>query len=236
MVTGAGHRLGRAIALELARNGYALALHYHASQAGVRETTQECQALGVPAFPLRADLSQPAQVAALFEDVDRLPHLLMVLVNSAAVMTRAKIDTITPEAWDATLALNLRAPFLCAREAARRMAGNTGGGAIINVTDIGARKTWTGYPAYAVSKAGLEALTLLLARAFAPQVRVNAVAPGLVLPAESLTPQEWQRLVARVPMKRAAKPEEIAQAVAFLIDNEYITGQILAVDGGYQYV
>jgi NAD(P)-dependent dehydrogenase (short-subunit alcohol dehydrogenase family) len=133
--------------------------------------------------------------------------------------------------WDATLNLNLRAPWLCAREAARIMPP---GSCIINISDAGTSKVWTGYPAYAVSKAGLETLTRLLAKMLAPGIRVNAVAPGLILPAPDVPPEQWQRLVQKLPLKREGRVENLVQAVAFLLDNEYITGQIIAVDGGYQ--
>jgi NAD(P)-dependent dehydrogenase (short-subunit alcohol dehydrogenase family) len=128
------------------------------------------------------------------------------------------------------LDLNLRAPFLCAQEAVKRM---THGGLIINVSDVGAQKTWSRYPSYSVSKAGLESLTKTLARSFAPLVRVNAIAPGLVLKSDLVSNDEWNRLVERIPLKRSATVEEVASALEFLLMNEYITGQTIVVDGGY---
>jgi NAD(P)-dependent dehydrogenase (short-subunit alcohol dehydrogenase family) len=145
-------------------------------------------------------------------------------------MAHGGIQSLTAEAWDETLALNLRAPFLLAQRVAARM---TTGGMIVNITDAGASKAWTGYPAYIVSKAGLEALTHLLARALAPSIRVNAIAPGLVLPSGSLPAGDWERLVARLPLKHSAGPEEVASALLFLLKNESITGQTIVVDGGY---
>jgi pteridine reductase len=109
----------------------------------------------------------------------------------------------------------------------------TDGGLIINITDVGAQKPWSRYPSYSVSKAGLDALTKILARAFAPSVRVNAIAPGFVLQSELVSPDEWNRLVERIPLKRPASTEEIASALEFLLKNEYITGQTLVIDGGY---
>lgn len=137
------------------------------------------------------------------------------------------------ENWDSALDLNLRAPFLLAQEAAKRM---TSGGLIVNITDIGAQKAWSRYPSYTVSKAALESLTKLLARAFAPTIRVNAIAPGLVMPSDVVTPEEWERLVQRLPLKRAATLDEITYALQFLIKNEYITGQTIVVDGGYSLI
>ncbi len=234
LVTGAAHRIGRAVALELARQGFAIGLHYHQSEELARQTAAELEAVGVPAYLLPADLSDSAQIDALFDRLAQLPHPLRVLVNSAAVMPRGDLRDLPVEQWDAVFDLNLRAPWLCARAAARQMG--SAGGTVINITDSGASKAWTGFPAYIVSKAALESLTRLLARALAPAVRVNAVAPGLILPSPDLPPEQWQRLVDRLPLRAEGQPEDVARAVLFLITNPYITGQVLAVDGGYQIV
>jgi NAD(P)-dependent dehydrogenase (short-subunit alcohol dehydrogenase family) len=221
--------------LALAGQGYAIGLHYHRSARAAQETIPALLAAGAPAvFPLPADLSEPEQIEALFAGLAGLPHPLRVLVNSAGQMGRGSLRDLAVADWDAALDLNLRAPWLCARAAARLMAPE--GGVIINITDSGAHKTWTGFPAYAVSKAGLEALTRLLAKTLAPAVRVNAVAPGLILASPDLPPEQWQRLIERLPLKRAGTPQDVARAVLFLIDSPYITGQTLAVDGGYQLV
>jgi NAD(P)-dependent dehydrogenase (short-subunit alcohol dehydrogenase family) len=135
--------------------------------------------------------------------------------------------------WDLALDLNLRAPFLLAQQAATRM---TEGGLIVNITDIGAQKAWSRYPAYTVSKAGLESLTKMLARAFAPSIRVNAIAPGLVLPSDVVTREKWDKLVDKLPLKRAATLDEVTSALEFLIRNQYITGQTIVVDGGYSLI
>ena len=235
LVTGAAQRLGRAIALALAGQGYAIGLHYHRSLRAAEETAAALRAAGSPAvYLLPADLRDPDQIEALFAGLTDLPHPLSVLVNSAASMGRGSLRDLAVADWDDTLDLNLRAPWLCARAAARQMEPH--GGVIINLSDSGAHKAWTGYPAYTVSKAGLEALTRLLAKTLAPAVRVNAVAPGLILPSPDLPPEQWQRLVERLPLKRAGTPEDVARAVLFLIDSPYITGQTLAVDGGYQLI
>ena len=235
LVTGAAHRVGYIIALELARQGYAIGLHFHRSEERAVEAQALLEAQGVPVFPLQADLTDPQQVEGLFDRLAGTGHPLRVLVNSAALMASGDVRTLPVEEWDLTLALNLRAPWLCARAAARLMEPH-GGGVIINITDSGAHKAWVGYPAYVVSKAGLEALTRLLARALAPRIRVNAVAPGLILPSADLPPDRWQRLVDRLPLQMAGSPEDVARAVTFFIQNPYVTGQTLAVDGGYQMV
>ncbi len=231
LVTGAAHRVGRAIALGLARRGYAVALHYHTSAADAARTAAEIEQLGMPVLSLQADLRDEEQIAEMFTRIAAGDLPLRVLVNSAAIMSRGDLRTLPADDWDAALALNLRAPWLCARQAAPLMSP---GSSIINITDAGISRVWTGYPAYAVSKAGLEMLTRLLAKTLAPGIRVNAVAPGLVLPAPDLPPQEWDRLVQRLPLRRSGQVDNLVQAVVFLLENEYITGQTIVVDGGYQ--
>ena len=166
----------------------------------------------------------------VFATLDSIPHHLRVLVNSAAIMPREDVRTLTASDWDATLALNLRAPFLLAQQAAARMEA---GGLIVNVTDIGAGKTWSAFPAYTVSKAALESLTRVLAKAFAPRIRVNAIAPGLVMREEAVSQEDWDRLVKRLPLQHPAAEQAIASALEFLLKNESVTGQIVTVDSGY---
>jgi pteridine reductase len=230
LVTGAAHRLGEAFVSALARNGYAILLHYRNSEIEAASAAAEVKALGVPVFLAQADLSEPANIAALFQRVDQIPHPLKVLVNSAAIMVAGEPRTFALRDWDEALDLNLRAPFLCAQEAAKRMRE---GGLIVNITDVGAQKAWSRYPAYAISKAGLGAMTSILARAFAPGIRVNAIAPGLVLQSDLVSDEDWRRLVDRLPLKRPATVQEIASALEFLLKNQYVTGQTLVIDGGY---
>jgi NAD(P)-dependent dehydrogenase (short-subunit alcohol dehydrogenase family) len=240
VVTGGAHRLGRAFALSLAHQGYAVLVHYHCSAQLAAKTVAEIKSIGVPAFSIQADLTQAGHVESLFLLVDSLltsPDSNLsefsVLVNSAAVMPRGDASTLPVEEWDAALDLNLRAPFLCAQQASRRLKR---GGLIVNVSDIGAEKAWSRFPSYTVSKAALESLTKVLARAFAPAVRVNAIAPGLVLPSENVTEEEWNKLEQRLPLKRSSTTGEVTSALEFLLENEYITGQTIVVDGGYSLV
>jgi len=230
IVTGAAHRVGKAFTSTLARSGYAILLHFWNSESDAEVTADQIQKLGVPAYLCRADLEQPEGIQHLFAEVDQTGHLPRVLVNNAAIMHAGDPRTLTIQEWDQTLNLNLRAPFLCAREAALRMKQ---GGLIVNVTDVGARKSWSRFPAYSVSKAALEAMTNILARAFAPEIRVNAIAPGLTLKSGMLSEEEWRQLVRRLPLKRPAELQEVAAALEFLLQNKYITGQTLVVDGGY---
>ena len=237
LVTGGAHRLGRAFALTLAYQGYAVLVHYHHSAEQAAKTVAEIKTFGVPAFSMQADLTQVEHVESLFLLVDSLltaPDSKLsrfsTLVNSAAVMTHGNAQALLVEEWDAALDLNLKAPFLCAQQAFRRMMR---GGLIVNVSDVAAGKAWNGFSSYTVSKAALESLTKVLARSLAPAVRVNAIAPGLVLPSEIVTDEEWDKLVQRLPLKRPAKTEEITSTLEFLLKNEYITGQTIVVDGGY---
>jgi NAD(P)-dependent dehydrogenase (short-subunit alcohol dehydrogenase family) len=237
IVTGGAHRLGRAFALTLAYEGYAVLVHYHRSSQAAAKTVTEIKSFGVPAFSMQADLTQEEHIQALFTLANSLlsrpeSHLshLAVMVNSAAVMPRGDAKTLSLDKWDAALDLNLKAPFLCAQQAYERMSR---GGLIVNVSDVGAEKAWSRFPSYTVSKAALESLTKVLARSFAPSVRVNAIAPGLVLPSENVSEDEWDKLVQRMPLKRTATTEEVASALEFLLKNEYVTGQTIVVDGGY---
>jgi pteridine reductase len=229
LVTGAAHRLGKVFALTLARQGFDILLHYHRSSDAALQAQAEIEAMGVRVTLLEADLTDPPQIQSLVADLDAL-H---VLVNSAAFMPSGKVEALTLENWDTALDLNVRAPFLLAQEAAKKMRE---GGLIVNITDVGAQKAWSRYPSYTVSKAALDSLTRVLARGLAPKIRVNAIAPGFVLQSDIVSDEEWQRLINRIPLKRAARTEELASALEFLLKNEYITGQIIVVDGGYSLI
>jgi pteridine reductase len=229
LVTGAAHRLGKVFAMTLARHGFDIVLHYHQSLDAALQTKAELESVGSHVALARADLTNPTEIESLFSNIE----YLHVLVNSAAFMPSGNVDLLSLENWDTSLDLNLRAPFLLAQEASKKM---TDGGLIVNITDVGAQKAWSRYPSYTVSKAALESLTKILARAYAPKVRVNAIAPGFVLPSDIVPAEEWERLIHRVPLKRPARTEEIASALEFLLQNEYMTGQTIVVDGGYSLV
>ena len=229
LVTGAAHRLGKAFALTLARQGFDILLHYHRSSDAARQTQTEIESVGKRATLSQADLTDPTQIQSLVSNLDALD----VLVNSAAFMPGGSVEALTIENWDTAIDLNLRAPFLLAQACAKKM---TAGGLIVNISDVGAQKAWSRYPSYTVSKAALESLTRILARALAPKIRVNAIAPGFVLQSEIVSAEEWERLINRIPLKRAARTEEIAFALEYLLKNEYVTGQTIVVDGGYSLV
>jgi len=234
VVTGASSRLGRAIALALAQQGYAIGVHYYRSLERAQRLAEEIARVGASAWLLQADLSDGKQIDSMFRQVAQWQSPLRVLVQAAGIMLRGDPLSTTEDVWDHLFGVNLRAAWLCARAAAPLMGG--AGGVIINVSDCGAQRLWTNYMAYVLSKAALEHLTRLLAKAFAPSIRVNAVAPGLISPGPDTLPEEWERLIHRVPLQRQGDPEAIAHAVLFLIESNYITGQVLAVDGGYQLV
>ena len=229
LVTGGAHRLGKALALTLARLDYDIILHYHSAEEEAIQTQTEIESLGRRVTLAQADLTDPAQLQSLVSNLQSLD----VLVNSAAVMPSGNADTLSIENWDASLDLNLRAPFLLAQSLAKKM---TDGGLIVNITDMGAQKAWSRYPSYTVSKAALESLTRILARALAPKIRVNAIAPGFVLPSDIASPEEWERLIQRVPLRRPGRTEEITSTLEFLLKNKYITGQVIVVDGGYSLI
>jgi pteridine reductase len=229
LVTGAAHRLGKTFALTLARLGYDILLHYYSAEDEALQTQTEIESLGRRVTLIQADLTDSEQIQSLVSNFESLD----ILVNSAAFMPSGNVDALSIENWDTSLDLNLRAPFLLAQSASKKM---NNGGLIVNVTDVGAQKAWSRYPSYTVSKAALESLTRLLARALAPKIRVNAIAPGFVLQSEIVPPEEWERLIKRVPLQRPARTDEIASALEFLLKNEYVTGQVIVVDGGYSLI
>ena len=233
LVTGGAHRVGRAILLALARAGADVVLHYHHSQKQAEATQAELQALGRRVLLVRADLCRVEEIGVMFAEVRRAFPVLHVLVNSAAIMEAQPVDAVAPADWDRTLDLNLRAPFFCAQQAARLM---TQGGVIVNIGDVAGMRPWARYPVHSVSKAGVAMLTQVLARALAPRVRVNAVAPGPVARPSDLGLERWQTIAQRLPLKRAGSPEDVAQAVLYLVQAEFVTGTILAVDGGAHLV
>lgn len=231
LVTGAARRIGRVIALALAGRGANVAVHYRASRAEAEETAAAIAALGVKTMTVRADLTREGEIEGALDAVKEGLGGLDVLVNSASVFARTPIATVTEAEWDAALDTNLKGPFLCSVHAARRMG--EAGGAIVNISDSAIEAPYQDYVPYCVSKAGLVALTRALARALAPRVRVNAVGPGPVVTPEDLPDDLAGRMRERIPLKRHCTPEDVANAVVFMVeDGDYITGTCLAVDGG----
>ena len=233
LVTGAGVRLGRAIAEGMGRAGASVAAHYHASAAGAESAVSALRAAGARADAFQADLSNPVEAEALVDRVERGLGPIHALVNSAALFERADFIETPVEVLERLWAVNARGPFLLAQAAARRMRSR-GVGDIVNVLDIGgAIVPWAHYSAYCMSKAALAMLTRCLAVELAPAIRVNGVAPGTVLPPEQMDGTTLDALRARIPQRRFGSPEDVVEAVNFLLAGpRFITGQILAVDGG----
>jgi pteridine reductase len=230
LVTGAGRRVGRALAIALAKRGATIAVHYGHSEAEARETVTQIRALGSKAELFQADLTGDAAPASLIDAVSAAFGQLDVLVNSAAVMERTPFGDVTPGQWDEMLALNLRAPFLLSQSAAPALRKVRG--AIVNISDLSAFETWPGYIPHGVSKSALLYMTRALAVVLAPEVRVNAIAPGTVLLPEGWTAKDDARLAETTPLKRAGTPDDVAAALLFLLDSDYITGETIVVDGG----
>ncbi len=226
LVTGAAKRIGRGIALRLAREGARVAIHYFSSEAEARETAADCG--GAPIF--RADLEKVAEIAGLFADVTRHFGHLDGVVNNAARFTRRDPLEITESDWDFVHSVNLKATFFCCQQGARQMlAGN--GGRIVNISSLGGLRAWPEHAHYCASKAGVIHMTRALAQAWAPKITVNSVAPGVIPFGEP--DQRAKRLIAKTPAGRAGTADEIADAVVFFLTaSDFITGQVLAVDGG----
>jgi len=231
LVTGSAHRLGRAIALALASRGCDLMVHYHRAEEQAAHTVAQARRLGVRAVPMRADLTSVSEIVSMFRSVDEELGGLDILVNSAAVLQRHEILQVSDEDWENTIRLNLKAPFFCTQQAARRMQTRNGG-AIVNVSDLAALRPWPRFPVHSISKAGLEMLTKVSALALAPDIRVNAVAPGPVLKPVGMAEGRWQEIGSSVPLGRPGSPQDVVEAVVFLIEDDYVTGETLTVDGG----
>lgn len=230
LVTGAGVRVGAEIATELGRRGMRVALHYHSSEEGARGTKAAIERAGGEASLFQADLSSAAEAAELGRRVVAAFGGLEVLVPSAANFENVALEDIDDGHWERALGLNLRAPFELARAttpALRRSAG-----AIVFITGFGTEVPYTGYLPYLASKGALRQVMRTLALELAPEVRVNAVAPGTVLPPEDMSAEASEALAAEAPLQRIGAASDVAEAVAYLAAAPYVTGQQLVVDGG----
>lgn len=231
LITGAAHRLGKSIALGLAAEGCDLVVHFNQAQEAASETAKLAQSLGVRAVMAQADLSQTDGVGELFHVVDLTFGGIDLLANSAAILERRKILEVDEDDWRRTIGLNLKGAFFVLQEAARRML-TRGGGAVVNISDTAAHRPWKEFPLHSISKAGLEMLTKVSASALAPDIRVNAVVPGPTLKPDWMPIERWNEVTGRIPLNQAVPSQNVAEAVVFLMKNEYITGHSLRVDGG----
>jgi NAD(P)-dependent dehydrogenase (short-subunit alcohol dehydrogenase family) len=231
LVTGGAVRVGKAIALALAQAGADVAINYHSSADAAVATVAEIEALGRRAVAIRADVGQGAQVGALVDEAAGKLGRLDVLVNSASLWRKTPWAELDEGAWDQLVDIALKGPFLCARAAAPHLARH-GDGAIINIVDLSAFVPFPNYMPHSAAKAGLVNLTYALAMELAPAVRVNAIAPGPVLPPPDYTDAQTQAAAKRTLLGRWGTAEDVAEAVVFLTRAPYITGVILPVDGG----
>lgn len=230
LVTGAGHRVGRAIAIALGARGMRVAVHFNAAESGARETARLIEQEGSEAHVIGADLATADAPSALVAGVVDAFGSLDVLVNSAAVMVRTPFGETTPEQWDAIMALNLRAPFFLAQAAAPHL--RLAHGAIVNIADLAAFETWPSYLPHGISKSGIVHMTRSLARVLAPEVRVAGVAPGTVLLPENWSKADVERLRQTTPLARTGNPQDVTATVLFILDSDYLTGETIIVDGG----
>ena len=240
LVTGGGKRIGRSIALRLAAEGASVVVNYQASEAEAQEVVREIKAGGKAkgetgegtaasrAMAIRADVTRKSEVREMFAKIEREFGRLDILVNNAGAFFKAKFEEITEEQWDGIMAINLKAQFLCAQAAVPLMK-RQGRGHIVNISSLGGLLAWPGYTHYCVSKAGVVMLTRCLAAGLGPEILVNSIAPGTIqFPGEE--PDETY--IQRVPLHRTGTGDDIADAVVYLASSDFVTGQILAVDGG----
>ena len=234
LVTGSAHRVGKAIALELAEQGASIVIHYNSSSDDVvRDTVQDIKSMGVDALAVQADISTAEGVTHLFASTVQHFGGLHILVNSASIFQQRELLDVSLEDWEKTMAINVTAPFLCTQAAAELMRKNTPpGGAIINILDRGAIMPWKEYAHHGVSKAALDMLTKTSAVTLAPDIRVNAVLPGPVEKPNDMTDEQWQATGDKTLLKRVGYADDVARAVTYLATENYLTGTTLHVNGG----
>jgi len=231
LVTGGARRIGRVICTAFARRGARVVIHYHHSRAAAREAVSELRSLGAPARTVQADLASVREVERLINDLLE-DGGVDVLVNSASNYLRAPVETLTEADWDKSINTNLRGPFFCALRLGLAMR-ERGGGKIINIGDWAGARPYEDYLPYCISKAGITAMTVGLAKALAPQVQVNCVAPGPILLPDDFSDEDRQRVIQATPLGRIGNPQDIASTVAFLVEaTDFVTGATYLVDGG----
>jgi NAD(P)-dependent dehydrogenase (short-subunit alcohol dehydrogenase family) len=232
LVTGAGRRIGREIAIALGRAGAAVVVNYHNSKSEAQATAQEIKGFGVRSVALCADVSRPAQVRRMFRAVEERFGRLDILVNNAGIFFPSQWDQLTEAQWDRILGINVKGPFFCAQAAARIMQRQRRG-RIVNISSLGGLQAWPDYAHYCSSKAALIMLTRCLAKALAPDIQVNSVAPGTILFPGEKRSRMIKRVIEATPLKKAGSAADIASMVLYLaIRSDFITGQIFVVDGG----
>jgi NAD(P)-dependent dehydrogenase (short-subunit alcohol dehydrogenase family) len=230
LVTGAAKRIGRSVALRLASEDADVVVSYRNSKDEADNVVAQIEAMGRRAMAVRADVAKRTDVNALFEAADKEFGRLDILVNNAGMFFSAKFEELTEEQWDEILDANLKSQFLCC-QAATPMLRRSGQGRIINFASLGGLLAWPSYTHYCVSKAGVIMLTRCLARALAPEITVNAIAPGTIS-FEGDAPELAEGFIHRAPLHRTGTPKDIEDAVVFLAQSAFVTGQVMVVDGG----
>lgn len=231
LVTGGAVRVGRALVLALAGEGMRVVVHHHSSRAEADSLVSEIRAAGGDAVRIAADLSDPTEVARLGREAEAAWGGVDVLVNSASLFHDAGLRDTDLDTWNATIALNLRAPFLLTQQIGQAMA-QRGRGVIVNIADLAGLQAWRGYAAHGISKAGLVHMTRIAARELAPDVRVVAIAPGTVLPPANMPAEQVESLAERIPLRRVGAPEDVVKAMLYALAADFVTGEVLRVDGG----
>lgn len=231
LVTGSGRRIGRALAEALGRAGARVAIHYNESAEHAAEAAAALNASRADAArTFQADLLDAAAAEALPGRVADEMGALDIVVNNASIMLRQPFGEVTPEAWDEVHHVNLRACFFVAQGAAPYL--RAAHGSLVNISDLSAFEAWPGYLPHSASKAGVESLTRGLARVMAPEVRVNAIAPGAVLLPDDWGESESAEIIRTTPLKRLGSPEDVVRAMMYLLESQYTTGVTIVVDGG----
>ena len=232
LVTGGARRVGQAIALALAREGARVAITYNTSSDQAQATVATIERSGGQAAAYRCDQRDLAAIDRLFDQLRQNFKRLDLLVNSAAIMERQPVLDIMPEDWARVMDTNLRGPFFMAQAAAKWVKETGQPGNIVNIADMSALQPWPSYLTHTVSKSGIVALTKTLALALAPSIRVNAIAPGTVLKPEEWADERWEKMIAALPVQHGGSAEDVAEAVLFCIRSEFMTGQLIVLDGG----
>lgn len=231
LVTGGARRVGKAIALALARPGARVVITYNTSIDEAALTVAEIERSGGQAAAMQCDQRDLAAIDQLFDRL-RLDYTrLDILVNNAAIMERQPALDITPDDWSRVIDTNLRGPFFIAQRAAQWMQA-TGGGVIVNIADLSALHPWPSYMTHTISKSGVVAMTQGLALALAPSIRVNAIVPGMILKPDEWSDDRWAKLIAALPLQREGSPDDVAEAVLYCVRSEFLTGQTIVLDGG----
>jgi len=230
LVTGAGRRVGRALAVALGARGMHVIVHYNSSADGAEDTVRLVTRAGGSGEPMRADLGDTADAERLIDHAVAARGSLDVLVNSAAMMLRTPVGETSATDWDAMFALNVRAPYFLSQRTAPALRASRG--SIVNIADLAAFETWPAYVPHGITKSAVVQMTRALARVLAHGIRVNAIAPGVVLLPGGWSDADAEHLRSTTPLQRLGSPEDVAGAMLYLLDARYVTGDVIMVDGG----